>query len=61
VAKTFVTNYSEDDYNLHNGFCEDDVNVYIKTDKIDATYFDIGDGRCIVLKNSIINIENTNV
>lgn len=60
VAQTFMTNYSEDDYNLHNGFCEDDVNVYIKTDKIDATYFDIGDGRCIVLKNSIINIENTN-
>jgi hypothetical protein len=43
---------------MHNGFCEDDVNIYIKTDKIDATYFDIGDGRCIILKDSIINTEN---
>lgn len=58
VAQSFVTNYSEDDYNMHNRFCEDDVNIYIKTDKIDATYFDIGDGRCIILKGSIINTEN---
>ena len=28
-------------------------------DKIDAAYFDIGDGRCIILKDSIINTENS--
>lgn len=58
VAQSFVTNYSEDDYNMYNGFCEDDVNIYIKTDKINATYFDIGDGRCIILKGSVINTES---